>query len=74
MRELYGEIVITRAMELDVYYKATLESGKRCQKDIGTESKLALLTARQANGSQRRGVEARKTTLLESQLTEKMAG
>ena len=54
MSELYGEIVITRAMELDVYYKATLESGKRYQKNIGTESKLALFATQQANNPETR--------------------
>ena len=41
---------------------------------IVTESKLILLATRQANESKRRGVEARKMTLIRSQKTKKMAG
>ena len=72
MSELYGEIVITRAMELDVYYKATLESGKRYQKNIGTESKLALFATQQANNPETR-CWGKEYDYSESQPTEKVA-
>ena len=37
------------------------------------KSKLTLLSARQANESERQDVEAKKTNLFRKQLTEKMA-